>query len=125
MILPSLETFWNQLLICWHKALHTTAISFFSFSRAISHFCSVFRGHLWKRRNFIHITKGQMGTSCCLSPRDSLDGNRVGAKQQISQQLGKAAGKVTFWKGQSGYLRDSSFYSGPSSCLKQYEKHKH
>lgn len=25
----------------------TTAMSFFSFSRAISHFCSVFRGHLW------------------------------------------------------------------------------
>lgn len=27
----------------------TTAMSFFSFSRAISHFCSVFRGHLWIR----------------------------------------------------------------------------
>lgn len=65
-------------------------MSFFSFSRAISHFCSVFRGHLWKRRNFIHITQQSWNVSAGRAPGTAPVGTGLGAKEQISGIAGKA-----------------------------------
>lgn len=53
---------------------------------------------------------------------------RPDAKQQISESWGTYIqnmtkyDKVTVLKGQSGYPRDSSFYSGPSFYLKKYQE---
>lgn len=71
--------------------LLTTAMSFFSFSSAISHFCSVFRGHLWTR-------------STGFTARTSEDG-------------ADAASGVTWWWDRSGCSAGSSSCSGPSSGL--------
>lgn len=44
----------------------TTAMSFLSFSRAISHFCNVFRGHLQRERTWADLCAGRVGDMAAL-----------------------------------------------------------
>lgn len=72
-----------------------------------------------------HKTVTSLKCSCCLSPQTASLPTRLDAEQHISGRAGESdvqpkekQSYCTVLKGQSGYLRDSSFYSGPSSYLK-------
>ena len=78
----------------------TTAMSFFSFSKAISHFCSVLRGHLGVREH-----------------RPDQDRYRGPRRTVENCSVDGGCGCVTWYLDQSGCSADSSSYSGPSFCL--------